>query len=74
MLNFMMIFSMMIFLTSDSVLKKDKNYYLLVYSSDKEASDAFDKKGSYKEQIKYQMMNINLVLVLPNLKFLFELR
>ena len=70
----MMIFSMMIFLTSDSVLKKDKNYYLLVYSSDKEASDASDKKGSYKGQIKYQMMNINLVLVLPNLKFLFELR
>ena len=69
----MMIFSMMIFLTSDSVLKKDKNY-LLVYSSDKEASDASDKKGSYKGQIKYQMMNINLVLVLPNLKFLFELR
>ena len=64
---------MMIFLTSDSVLKKDKNY-LLVYSSDKEASDASDKKGSYKGQIKYQMMNINLVLVLPNLKFLFELR
>ena len=56
----------MIFLTSDSVLKKDKNYYLLVYSSDKKASDASDKKGSYEEQIKYQMMNnlmMNKVLI-----------
>lgn len=43
---------MMMFLITDSVLKKDKNYYLQVYSSngsDEEASDDSDKKGSYEE-------------------------